>query len=144
MLIDPLARNKQILASDDLEERAFACLTLARCKIAVASDSSESDLSYHILVADLLPETMREILYFLGRAEADYAAIDCLQERLDTLYLCARAHHHMGDVPSRDQAAEKYAALEVERVKIASSRDPLIVDIASLVAEIGAAAAAGR
>ncbi|KIJ44158.1 hypothetical protein M422DRAFT_169075 [Sphaerobolus stellatus SS14] len=119
----------QIVAGDDIELRAFACFVMARC-IVLASDGQV--------------DAVRQAIPYLQRAEEDYKHLEmftCLQ---DVFYFAASVYNTLGMVKERDMAALDHAdfALRAESM-VEHTLDPDVVEIWSIVTEVGAKLAAG-
>ncbi|KAA1469483.1 hypothetical protein DENSPDRAFT_835114 [Dentipellis sp. KUC8613] len=94
----------QIIDGDNLEQRALACFTLARCIIAAGSRSQES---------------IREALPYLEIAESDYRTLEMFRSLADVQYLMSVLYHNVGEVAKRDELAERHLKTEEERKKAA-------------------------
>ncbi|KAI0928780.1 hypothetical protein AcV7_008835 [Taiwanofungus camphoratus] len=118
----------QIINGNELEQRALACFTLARCIIAAGDASAES---------------LRECLPYLLLAEKDYVALQIFSSLQDVQYLLSVVYHNLGMTDERDDAASRHQSTEEVR-KIASAVviEEWVVDVWEIVAEVGAALAA--
>ncbi|KIJ69430.1 hypothetical protein HYDPIDRAFT_185206 [Hydnomerulius pinastri MD-312] len=83
----------QVLAGHEMEHRAFACHTLARCIIA-SSDSKEAGL--------------REALPHLLMAEADYMHLSMLEAISDVQWLLMVVYHNLGMTADEEAVYERY------------------------------------
>lgn len=118
----------QVISGAELEQRALACFTLARCIIA-AGDSS--------------PEALRECLPYLSMAEADHATLEILRSLQDVQYLLSVVYHNLGMTAERDEAAARHLRTEEERKKAATTiLEPWVLEVWELVGDVGAALAA--
>ncbi|OSX65213.1 hypothetical protein POSPLADRAFT_1044618 [Postia placenta MAD-698-R-SB12] len=118
----------QVISGAELEQRALACFTLARCIIA-SGDSS--------------PEALRECLPYLSMAEADYATLEILRSLQDVQYLLSVVYHNLGMTAERDEAAVRHLRTEEERKKAATTiLEPWVLEVWELVGDVGAALAA--
>ncbi|KAG8713734.1 hypothetical protein FRC08_012891 [Ceratobasidium sp. 394] len=123
----------QILNGDDLEQRGYACFTLAKC-IMTSAKGDENPIP-----PARVQDHLRLALPYLIQAEADYATIDFYTGRLDVLYTLSVVYHNLGMVPERDRAAELHAKVEEERVEALSAGvDEELKGVMDLVAEIAA------
>jgi anaphase-promoting complex subunit 5 len=117
----------QVITGDDLEQRALACVTYARCAIAAGERSSES---------------LRDAIAYLKIAEQDYAKIECLRPLADVHYLLSVVYHNLDMKEERNAAAERNTQVEEEL-----KREAVIVcekwveEVWQLNCEIGAALA---
>jgi len=118
----------QLMAGDDIETRAFACLVLARC-IVLSSDGKA-------------PAIQKAIPY-LERAERDYGSLEMYTCQQDALYLMASVYNTLGKVEERDRAAAKHAESTAITLRLAKAEiSGEMVDIWTLVTEVGAKIAA--
>jgi anaphase-promoting complex subunit 5 len=112
---------------DDLEQRALACFTLARCMIAAGERS---------------PESIREALPYLDIAEKDYATLEILRSLADVQYFISVLYHNLNMVEERDAAATRHLkteeAMQEAAVVVAEG---WIDQVWELVLDIGAALA---
>ncbi|TBU65923.1 hypothetical protein BD310DRAFT_912363 [Dichomitus squalens] len=119
----------QIMSENDLEQKAFAEFTLARCIIA-AGDSSQSALE--------------QAVPYLEDAAECYATLEMYPAQCDVLFLLAVVLHNAGDAhrARRDEVAQAHAeAMEVrERVHI-EVVERWIEQTWAVVEDIGAALA---
>ncbi|KAF8136324.1 hypothetical protein EV363DRAFT_1395442 [Boletus edulis] len=83
----------QVLTGHELEHRAFACHTLARCIIA-SSDSKEAGL--------------REALPHLLMAEADYTTLSMFEATSDVQWLLMVVFHNLGMKVEEEAILERY------------------------------------
>ncbi|KAG9318449.1 hypothetical protein JVU11DRAFT_540 [Chiua virens] len=84
----------QVLTGHELEHRAFACYTLARCIIA-ASDTKEAGL--------------RDALPHLLMAEADYSQLSMFEATSDVQWLLRVVFHNLGMKADEEAVLERYA-----------------------------------
>ncbi|EJU05779.1 hypothetical protein DACRYDRAFT_113825 [Dacryopinax primogenitus] len=87
----------QILRGDDLEQRAYACFTLARCMIA----NAEGDVS-----------KLEEAIPWLQRALKDYEAIELIKSSQQVLYVLAVVYENTNDEEKRNAASQRLLDLE--------------------------------
>ncbi|KAI0695904.1 hypothetical protein BC835DRAFT_1272629 [Cytidiella melzeri] len=115
----------QVIAGDDLEQRAFACFTLARCIIA-AGDSTQ--------------EALKESIHYLKIAEADYAKMDLFRSLQDTQYYLSVVYHNLDMTNERDEAARRHEETK-ERAEDAKKVviEEWITDVMDLITEVGVA-----
>jgi len=117
----------QVIDGDDLEQRALACFTLARCVIAAGERSQES---------------IREALLYLEIAEKDYATLEILRSLADVQFLVSVLYHNLDMVEERDASATRHIKTE-EAMKEAAVvvAEDWIDQVWELVLDIGAALA---
>ncbi|KAG6868375.1 hypothetical protein C0993_004021 [Termitomyces sp. T159_Od127] len=95
-------RFTMIINGSDLEQRAFACFTLARSMIAASSSS----------IATRLQET----LPYLIIAEGDYQKLGMCASLMHVQYLLSVVYHNLGMLQERDAAARRhFMTLELQR-----------------------------
>jgi anaphase-promoting complex subunit 5 len=87
----------QVIDGDDLEQRALACFTLARCIIAADERS---------------PDSIHEALSYLDIAEKDYATLEILRSLADVQFLISVLYHNLDMVEERDTAATRHLKTE--------------------------------
>ncbi|KDQ18511.1 hypothetical protein BOTBODRAFT_28883 [Botryobasidium botryosum FD-172 SS1] len=120
----------QLLNGDDLEQRAFACLTLARCRIAAASADGKPQTKE-------LRDALESALPFLIIAERDYAKIQKYAARLEVLYLASVVYHNLGMYPERNRTAELHRAEEAKREVVSRAEvDDEIKDVLDFVVDV--------
>ncbi|KAI0006228.1 hypothetical protein BJV74DRAFT_880515 [Russula compacta] len=117
----------QVIDGDDLEQRALACFTLARCIIAADERS---------------PESIREALPYLNIAEKDYMTLEILRSLADVQFLVSVLYHNLNMVEERDAAAARHLKTE-EAMKEAAVvvAEGWIDQVWELVLDIGASLA---
>ncbi|KAI0306373.1 hypothetical protein B0F90DRAFT_1814283 [Multifurca ochricompacta] len=117
----------QVIDGDDLEQRALACYTLARCIVAAGERSQKS---------------IREALPYLDIAEKDYATLEILRSLADVQFLISLLYHNLNMVEERDAAATRHLKTE-ETIKEAAVVvvEDWINQVWELVLDIGAALA---
>jgi len=84
----------QVLTGHELEHRAFACYTLARCIIS-SSGSREAEL--------------REALPHLLMAEADYSRLSMFEATSDVQWLLTVVFHNLGMKAEEEAVLERYS-----------------------------------
>ncbi|KZT11383.1 uncharacterized protein LAESUDRAFT_755040 [Laetiporus sulphureus 93-53] len=118
----------QVIEGNELEQRAFACFTLARCIIA-AGDSSQ--------------DALRECLPYLLTAEKDYTELEIFRSLQDVQYLLAIVYDNLGKTRERDEVSARHMTTDVERQKAAIVVvEDWVADVWDIVTEVGAALAA--
>ncbi|PCH38233.1 hypothetical protein WOLCODRAFT_64717 [Wolfiporia cocos MD-104 SS10] len=118
----------QIIAGNELEQKALACFTLARCIIAAEEAS---------------PESLKEAAYYLKIAEQDYAKLEILRSLQDVQYLQSIVFHNLDNIKERDEAAARHLKTDEERKKAAAVViEDWVVDVWDVVTQVGAALAA--
>ena len=117
----------KVINGDDLEQRALACFTLARCIIAADEQS---------------PESIREALPYLNIAEKDYATLEILRSLADVQFLVSVLYHNLNLVEERDAAASRHLKTEeaMQEASIVIVED-WIEQVWELVLDIGASLA---
>jgi len=114
----------QVIDGDDLEKRALACFTLARCIIAADEQS---------------PESIHEALPYLDIAEKDYATLEILRSLADVQFLISVLYHNLNMVEKRDAAAARHLSTEEAMRKAATViTEDWIDEVWGLVLDIGA------
>ncbi|KAF8188420.1 hypothetical protein BJ912DRAFT_1107716 [Pholiota molesta] len=86
----------QVINGDDLEQRAVACFTLARC-IIVAGESTA--------------DALREALPYLSIAESDFLILEMYQSLKDVQYMLSVVYHNLDMQDERQKAAQRHADL---------------------------------
>ncbi|KAL1743927.1 hypothetical protein HDZ31DRAFT_39837 [Schizophyllum fasciatum] len=117
-----------VINGDDIEQRAFACFTLARCIIAEGKQAKQAIL---------------DALRWLPAAEQDYKTLGMYQSQMDVQYLISVLYHNLDMIAERDAAAERHA----ETAREFKEQEDVLVDseteeVLDVVAAIGAALAA--
>ncbi|KAG6832387.1 hypothetical protein H0H92_002655 [Tricholoma furcatifolium] len=98
---DPLYEiiQMRVITGNDIEQRAFACFTLARC-----------------LIASNGPSGIKEALHYLTMAESDYETLQIVASLLHVQYLLSVVYHNLGMREERDAAARRHIeTLELHR-----------------------------
>ncbi|KAI0030755.1 hypothetical protein K488DRAFT_87485 [Vararia minispora EC-137] len=114
----------QVISGDDLEQRALACVTFARCTIAAGERS---------------PGSLRDAIHYLQMAERDYAKIEGLRSLADVQYLLSVVYHNLGMEKERDDAASRNLMTEAEAAKEAEVFcEDWISDVWELHCDVGA------
>ncbi|KAF8758434.1 hypothetical protein RHS01_02503 [Rhizoctonia solani] len=123
----------QILNGDDLEQRAFACFTLAKCIMTAAKGDEDP------IPPARIQEHLKLALFWLHIAEKDYASIEFYTGRLDVLYTLSVVYHNLGMIPERDRTASLHAEVEKKRVEmVRKDADEELRDVWEIVCEIAA------
>ncbi|KAF7363413.1 ANAPC5 domain-containing protein [Mycena sanguinolenta] len=112
----------QIITGQDLEQRALACFTLARC-IMVAGESTA--------------ESLREAVPYLLKAEQDYIALEMHRAAMDVQYFLSVVYHNLGLQAERDEAAKRHFATQEMRKDVEVS-DEGIAGVLEVVRMVGA------
>ncbi|KAF8350736.1 hypothetical protein F5887DRAFT_940689 [Amanita rubescens] len=114
----------QIINGDDLEQRATACFTLARCIVA-AEGSAEP--------------AIREAIRYLQIAESDFKTLQIYRSLQDVQYFLSIMYHNLGLTAERSQMADRHAKTEAELRHLEESViDEEVEQILDVVASIGA------
>lgn len=91
-----------MIIGTDLEQRALACFTFARCIIAAADTPSMFAL---VRIAGTFTNPIRspisaaglpDAVRYLQIAESDYAALQCLHSLMNAQYLLSVVYHNLG------------------------------------------------
>jgi hypothetical protein len=105
----------QIINGNDLEQRALACFTLARC-IIVAEKSGECYYIQTHFVLDFFPtclaDGLREAVDYLLKAESDWKQLQMLRQLMDVQYLLSIVYHNLDMGIERDDAIKRYTSTE--------------------------------
>ncbi|KAF8163271.1 hypothetical protein B0H34DRAFT_694755 [Crassisporium funariophilum] len=118
----------QVINGDDLEQRAVACLTLARC-IIVAGESTASAL--------------HEAVPYISMAESDFQTLEILSSTKDAQYLLSVVYHNLGMEKEGNEAAIRHSETEaLQRHLETITVDDEMQNIFELVGTVGAALAA--
>ncbi|KAJ3546950.1 hypothetical protein NM688_g5456 [Phlebia brevispora] len=118
----------QLINGDDLEQRALACFTLARCIIAAGGSA---------------PDTLNESLHYLQIAETDYMKLQMYSRLQDVQFLVSVVYHNLGITEQRDEAASRHQTTSEERTKIEGQvTEDWVTEVWEVVADIGSALAA--
>ncbi|KAJ7470732.1 hypothetical protein FB451DRAFT_1254671 [Mycena latifolia] len=115
----------QIIPGQDLEQRALACFTLARC-IIVAGDSTA--------------ESLKEALPYLLKSEQDFLALEMHRAVMDVQYFLSVVYHNLGLQVERDEAAKRHFATQELRRELEMSSEG-ICEVLEIVRVAGAALA---
>ncbi|KAJ3998566.1 hypothetical protein F5050DRAFT_1869137, partial [Lentinula boryana] len=112
----------QIMTGNDIETRAFAAFTLARC--IIAADQSDADL--------------QQAAWWLAIAEKDYMTLQIYRSAIDVQYLLAVVHNSMGAEQERDASAQRFQTTQ----QLAEKLELTVVDeeagaILDLVSRVG-------
>ncbi|KAH7930808.1 ARM repeat-containing protein [Leucogyrophana mollusca] len=111
----------QVMNGDELEHRALACFTYARCVIA-SMEPKESGL--------------REALPYLLRSEADYASLQILGSLMDVQYLLSIVYHNLGMEKEQADAAGRHFETKAARQTMEEvTLDPEVSRIWEIVTE---------
>ncbi|KAI0316674.1 hypothetical protein OF83DRAFT_1172648 [Amylostereum chailletii] len=117
----------QVINGDNLEQRALACFTYARCIIAAGSHSDQS---------------IREALPYLDIAEKDFTKLEILRSVADVQYLLSVLYHNLGMLQERDAAAARQLNTEEEiQAAAAVYQEQWMSEVWNLVSNIGGAIA---
>ncbi|KAG8966350.1 hypothetical protein FRC03_012147 [Tulasnella sp. 419] len=122
-----------ILNGDDLELRAHACYTLARCIMVGSWADSLTDPP----PKDKQEAALRGALPFLHTAEADYAKIEMYPERMRVLYTLSVTYNSLDMIEERDRMAELHSEVEKQLEEAQSMQeDKHLKEIMDLVVQI--------
>jgi len=118
----------QVITGDDLEQRALACFTLARCIIAAGESTVDS---------------LNEALTYLLVSESDFKKLQILRSLMDVQYFMSVVYHNLGMDSERDDAAKRHSETKEVREKLELRVvDDEVRDIWEMVSRVGAALAA--
>ncbi|KAG1782460.1 armadillo-type protein [Suillus placidus] len=99
----------QILSGQEMEHRAFANHTLARCMIVSMDSSSMSFSNVFVPSTYILAEAgLRDALPCLLMAEADYISLSMLEATSEVQQLLVVAYHNLGMTAEEEGAFERY------------------------------------
>ncbi|KAJ7046748.1 hypothetical protein C8F04DRAFT_1061598 [Mycena alexandri] len=115
----------QIISGQDIEQRALACFTLARC-IIVAGEST--------------PDALREAVPYLIKSEQDFLTLEMHRAVMDVQYFLSVVYHNLGLHAEREEAAKRHLATQEMRKELEVS-DEGISGILQVVKMAGAALA---
>ncbi|KAF9005620.1 hypothetical protein BDQ17DRAFT_1353475 [Cyathus striatus] len=120
----------QVINGDDLEQRAVACFTFARC-ILVSEESSR--------------KSQEDALPYLLVAEKDFSSLEMHSALEDVLYMKSVLYHNLGMESQRDEAASRHAEVQNYRKKVEECVvDQEVQRILTLVSAVGADVASRR
>ncbi|KAJ7452459.1 hypothetical protein B0H11DRAFT_2073533 [Mycena galericulata] len=100
----------QIISGQDLEQRALACFTLARC-IIVAGESTG------------MSSALREAVPYLLKSEQDYLALEMFHAVMDVQYFLSVVYHNLGLQMEREEAARRHFATQEMRRELEVSAE---------------------
>ncbi|KAJ7774662.1 hypothetical protein DFH07DRAFT_800430 [Mycena maculata] len=115
----------QMISGQDLEQRALACFTLARC-IIVAGDSAA--------------EALREAVPYLVKSEQDYLTLEMYRAVMDVQYFLSVVYHNLGLQLESDEVAKRHFATQEMRRELEVSEDGF-TGVLEVVRMVGAALA---
>ncbi|KAG1890961.1 armadillo-type protein [Suillus subluteus] len=99
----------QILSGQEMEHRAFANHTLARCMIASMDSSSMTFSNVFVPGTHTLAEAgLRDALPCLLMAETDYMSLSMLEATSEVQQLLVVAYHNLGMATEEEEAFERY------------------------------------
>lgn len=116
--------TRQILLGDDLELRAYASMTYARCLLASGGDSmrvTSWSIERRNLRAKFLgvsESKLKETRPHLIRAIKDYRTLSLCTQALEALYTLSVVCHNLDLPAERDNWATQFHALDEERKKM--------------------------
>ncbi|PPQ78100.1 hypothetical protein CVT25_015634 [Psilocybe cyanescens] len=115
----------KVINGDDLEQRAVACFTLARCIIVAEGSSSNA---------------LHQALPYLSKAEFDFKALEMYQPLKDVQYMLSVIYHNLDMAVERQAAAERHSETETIQKKLEMVvSDPEISEIFDLMEIVGSA-----
>ncbi|KAJ8083776.1 hypothetical protein PM082_002542 [Marasmius tenuissimus] len=120
----------QIITGKDIEQRALASFTLARCTFACAEGS---------------PKLLKDAVHWLLIAEKDYLALEMYGPVADVQYLLSVAYHNLGMNVEREAAVERH--FQTQKVQAQAEEtvtDETITSVLEMVSNVGAALALSR
>lgn len=123
----------QIIQGGDLEQRAYACLTLARCIIMSGRDAENVQS----------PASLREAIQYLKISEADYLKIEIYAAARRVQYILSVVYNTLNMKAERDAAVKRLGETD-EKAKVVSGQgaDSQMIEIINLVSEVGVGLAA--
>ncbi|KAF9532947.1 hypothetical protein CPB83DRAFT_873879 [Crepidotus variabilis] len=111
----------QIIQDTDLELRAVAAMTMARCIMATGGIAVDS---------------LKEAVSWIQMAESDFEALEIWTSVKDAQYLMSIVYHNMGLFPERDDAASRHTQTEKCQKKLeATTFDQSLQDVLEVVAK---------
>jgi anaphase-promoting complex subunit 5 len=114
----------QIITGGDLEQRAFAAFTLARCIIAGEQASKAA---------------LQEAVLWLAIAEKDYMALEIYRSAMDVQYLLAVVYDTLGAEQERDAASQRYESTQQTLLDLeVAVVDEEVGEILDMISRIGA------
>ncbi|KAF9480133.1 hypothetical protein BDN70DRAFT_912885 [Pholiota conissans] len=122
----------QVINGEELEQRAVACFTLARCIIVAGESESTSD-------------ALQEALPYLLVAESDFLTLEMYQSLKDVQYMLSVVYHNLDLQDERQKAAQRHADSENKHQELERQvSDEEIHRMFELVATVGDALATRR
>ncbi|KAJ7097958.1 hypothetical protein B0H15DRAFT_823591 [Mycena belliarum] len=115
----------QVITGQDLEQRALACFTFARC-IIVAGDSTA--------------EALKDAVPYLVQSERDFLGLEMYRAVMDVQYFLSVVYHNLGFELEREEAAKRHFATQEMRQEVEMSAEG-IHEVLEVVRVVGAALA---
>jgi len=123
----------QIIQGGDLEQRAYACFTLARCIIMSGRDAENVQS----------PDSLCEAIPYLKISEADYVKIEIYAAAGRVQYVLSLVYNTLYMKAERDAAVKRLGETEAQaKVVSGQAADPRMIEIINLVSEVGVGLAA--
>lgn len=102
----------QVITGGDLEQRALACFTLARCLIATEGPTGK-------MISPITPVTANtaadDVLNYLAISEKDFLHLEMYTSLMDVQYLTSVVYNTLGMEKKRDEVAERHLATRTKR-----------------------------
>ncbi|KAF5380845.1 hypothetical protein D9615_003925 [Tricholomella constricta] len=92
-----------LINGNDLEQRAFACYTLARSILAAGGSTATA---------------LKEALPYILIAEGDYRTLQINSSLLDLQYLLSIIYHNLGLMQERDEAAKRHLETKMKQQEL--------------------------
>ena len=130
----------QVIDGDDIEQRAVACHTFARCVIAAGDSTREFPYSHDLasISTRLQASALQESLSYLHKAESDFKRLEMLASLADVQYTMSIVYHNLGRVDDALEVAERHAAtLQEQSLLETSTTDQSVVSVFSIVDRVG-------
>ncbi|KAF9270017.1 hypothetical protein L218DRAFT_849491 [Marasmius fiardii PR-910] len=120
----------QVITGKDVEQRALATFTLARCTLACENRTAN---------------TLQDAIYWLIIAEKDYLDLEMYRSATDVQYLLSVVYHNLGMETERNSAALRHIESEKrQRQAEEVSIDDTVASVLDVVSNVGAALSLSR
>ncbi|KAG7098994.1 hypothetical protein E1B28_000880 [Marasmius oreades] len=119
----------QVITGKDVEQRALAAFTLARCTLACDDRTANS---------------LQDVVYWLAMAEKDYLTLEMYRSATDVQYLLSVVYHNLGMETERDGAAQRHIETEKKQKQAEDAPMDDIVAILDVVSSVGVALSLSR
>uniref|UniRef100_A0A0W0FGE9 Anaphase-promoting complex subunit 5 n=1 Tax=Moniliophthora roreri TaxID=221103 RepID=A0A0W0FGE9_MONRR len=120
----------QVITGNDIEQRALAAFTLARCTVACR---------------DSLPSALHDAVQWLLMAEKDFLSLEMYRPATDVQYLLSVVYHNLGKEAERNDSAQRHAETEKESKLLEEvATDDMVASVLDIVSRVGAALSLSR